>query len=132
MTTEVSIHAPTWGATAKANSEIAVQEFQSTHPRGVRPGAVRAGMALCVSIHAPTWGATVIRYDPAVGLKCVSIHAPTWGATRGGSTPCRHVHVSIHAPTWGATSLLVQGCERLLVSIHAPTWGATACNGGCY
>ena len=33
--------------------------FQSTHPRGVRPGVVRARQRhLPVSIHAPAWGAT--------------------------------------------------------------------------
>ena len=57
---EVSIHAPTRGATNTA--------------------------LLCfydkdVSIHAPTRGATVINKAYAI-TKCVSIHAPTRGATR--------------------------------------------------
>ena len=76
--------------------------FQSTHPRGVRPGTTKvlikdrsfnprthegcdttnefAARKLGVSIHAPTRGATVwdnVRFD----TYDVSIHAPTRGAT---------------------------------------------------
>ena len=78
----VSIHAPTWGATATA------------------PPAINASP---VSIHAPTWGATYgitslsllyCCFNPRTHMGCdfdnivcklttiiVSIHAPTWGAT---------------------------------------------------
>ena len=35
--TEISIHAPTWGATNTKAVVRASSEFQSTHPRGVRP-----------------------------------------------------------------------------------------------
>ena len=57
--TNVSIHAPTWGAT---------EQFTT-----------RAKFLL-VSIHAPTWGATNV---PSANYRTipVSIHAPTWGAT---------------------------------------------------
>ncbi len=55
--------------------------FQSTHPRGVRPGA-GTGRRLTnrVSIHAPAGGATarLVDYDSSVP---VSIHAPAGGAT---------------------------------------------------
>ena len=57
------------------------QEFQSTHPHGVRPKtAMGIVIDVPVSIHAPTWGAT--KYNPKY-QRCigVSIHAPTWGAT---------------------------------------------------
>ena len=59
----ISIHAPQWGATAKYTPSMTIrEEFQSTHPSGVRPDR----MPLCeglaeISIHAPQWGATV--YD---------------------------------------------------------------------
>ena len=143
----VSIHAPTWGATAG---------------RSLRDSRVR------VSIHAPTWGATRPRPRPASLLR-VSIHAPTWGATSGCSSSSRSMRfqstrprgarlsvaslvqcsqiVSIHAPTWGATppgsahrwasefqSTRPRGARHcytlphrclVVVSIHAPTWGAT-------
>ncbi len=56
----ISIHAPQWGATAKYTPSMTIrEEFQSTHPSGVRPDR----MPLCeglaeISIHAPQWGAT--------------------------------------------------------------------------
>ena len=56
----VSIHAPAWGATRRLTvPKLTDKQFQSTHPRGVRPAAQRwaAGME-AVSIHAPAWGAT--------------------------------------------------------------------------
>ena len=80
-------------------------QFQSTHPRGVRPPHV-AGILVyhVVSIHAPAWGATppaagttaaAPRFNPRTRVGCdereghavneasgVSIHAPAWGATR--------------------------------------------------
>ena len=57
----ISIHAPTWGATRHLCQPIT--------------------LALSISIHAPTWGAT---YTPKVERPIgeISIHAPTWGATR--------------------------------------------------
>jgi len=59
-TTDVSIHAPVWGAT---------------------PTWFRTAQKALVSIHAPVWGATEI--DMAcIHKQIVSIHAPVWGATR--------------------------------------------------
>ena len=77
----VSIHAPTWGAT-QTDAAVGVEHvFQSTHPHGVRQfnGAAPA-VPIIVSIHAPTWGATAVRTQ-IKGRLSVSIHAPTWGAT---------------------------------------------------
>ena len=34
--TEISIHAPTWGATSLRPYALIASQFQSTHPRGVR------------------------------------------------------------------------------------------------
>ena len=99
---EVSIHAPTWGATFDGVLGNGWRVFQSTLPHGERPYAsYKSALGACfnprshmgsdvekkfyetydaVSIHAPTWGATVLNYEGEVaGL--VSIHAPTWGAT---------------------------------------------------
>ena len=77
--------------------------FQSTHPSGVRPYALRlrfvsrdfnprtpVGCDRCqqrrcvgygISIHAPQWGATV-DIDVLLLDHLISIHAPQWGATR--------------------------------------------------
>ena len=64
-----------------APSDVAVTGFQSTHPRGVR---LAAGIA-------------------QGRLRAVSIHAPAWGATSGGTLRRGSNGVSIHAPAWGAT-----------------------------
>ena len=78
---QVSIHAPAWGATVIAEGKHAIR---------------------VVSIHAPAWGATLSRsvprfsaprFNPRTRMGCdiglwstivadiVSIHAPAWGAT---------------------------------------------------
>ena len=58
---DVSIHAPTWGATDIYTQEVDITMFQSTRPRGARLGRrEHRGGILCVSIHAPTWGATLL------------------------------------------------------------------------
>ena len=57
----VSIHAPAWGATGGITHwRQACNEFQSTHPRGVRLPESRLVWAVQeVSIHAPAWGARI-------------------------------------------------------------------------
>ena len=100
--TEVSIHAPTWGATDLCSRGGNGTGFQSTLPHGERlPSLIR--------LHC----------------QIVSIHAPTWGATLCGCFFKSLTRVSIHAPTWGATPLRAVWDSVFIVSIHAPTWGAT-------
>ena len=57
----ISIHAPQWGATSKFGQFLRkYDEFQSTHPSGVRlfdDQVVVRGVGI-ISIHAPQWGAT--------------------------------------------------------------------------
>ena len=145
---QVSIHAPTWGATSVFADEACIVlgfnprthvgcdlqvlvvsllffVFQSTHPRGVRRSATVASAGeIVVSIHAPTWGATEGgRRSPEI--RPVSIHAPTWGATSLVGGGLHLPEVSIHAPTWGATFPAFCTHGKTGVSIHAPTWGAT-------
>ena len=56
---EVSIHAPTRGATAHATTVAIEAQFQFTRPRGARrPLPSASACRLIVSIHAPTRGAT--------------------------------------------------------------------------
>ena len=122
------------------------QEFQSTHPHGVRQaryatphaaesfnprtrmGCDASVLVIClmsvVSIHAPAWGATefgLCRYSHSQ----VSIHAPAWGATFSDGETNDLSLVSIHAPAWGATRIVFPITEEISVSIHAPAWGAT-------
>ena len=81
--TNISIHAPTRGATrvlAPVNRSI---EFQSTLPRGERPNGVTIEHGgLYISIHAPTRGATLSSQSVRESAH-ISIHAPTRGATIG-------------------------------------------------
>ena len=145
----VSIHAPTWGATAASNDAATANEFQSTLPHGerlvlkkysllIRSFNPRSHMGsdisfgpqcvvLTVSIHAPTWGTTCSCVSQLV-YDYVSIHAPTWGATNIVPFVVVVIFVSIHAPTWGATYTVTYIDGPTLVSIHAPTWGATWCS----
>ena len=144
----ISIHAPQWGATFSSSlTESGVEEFQSTHPSGVRLTKMEAGGVYAdISIHAPQWGATKIHRQPEQG-RAISIHAPQWGATRGRGWPwwpscdfnprtpvgcdlLQRLHalpggISIHAPQWGATPHHQPGTTKLRISIHAPQWGAT-------
>ena len=76
----VSIHAPVWGATIDDIYLSESNEFQSTHPCGVR--------LLCCGFQYRLDG-----FNPRTRVGCdatahaiaefliVSIHAPVWGAT---------------------------------------------------
>ena len=79
--TEISIHAPTRGATLKMRCQRIYR---------------------WISIHAPTRGATVFIDNPP-NIFRISIHAPTRGATDGGWIYNTTTEISIHAPTRGAT-----------------------------
>ena len=98
--------------------------FQSTPPRGKRPGFLEPSLAGNVSIHAPAREATLPRSrsvrsrwfqsTPPRGKRPgrmkrkaltidVSIHAPAREATRTGRRPPLPMIVSIHAPAREAT-----------------------------
>ena len=156
--TQVSIHAPAWGATCR-------------WPHGARWATV--------SIHAPAWGATTVGAGPGQAPNSFN---PRARVGRDGGAPCEALagrsfnprarvgrdlgvparrplirRVSIHAPAWGATRIpggsatinigfqstrprgarRRQACRKghlARVSIHAPAWGATGrwsvCHGG--
>ena len=55
---QISIHAPTRGATDNIIDEQRDELFQSTLPRGERPQLSKTGKRSSISIHAPTRGAT--------------------------------------------------------------------------
>ena len=118
----VSIHAPTWGATTDVSLPDAdVMVFQSTRPRGARHFAdARNVVEVGVSIHAPTWGATR-------GARCRSASAVCFNprAHVGRDRQNAHVliavsRVSIHAPTWGATPDLRVGLTQSLFQSTRP------------
>ena len=77
--------------------------FQSTHPRGVRPGGPLFLQSCWLFQSTHPRGVRPAHYEKFIPPTPVSIHAPAWGATVSnfsGDHPCP---VSIHAPAWGAT-----------------------------
>ena len=166
----VSIHAPAWGATIITDYQVtggscfnprarvgrdtvtcaspaSGSRFQSTRPRGARPGCPPADTeAPSVSIHAPAWGAT--------SRRTISSRSSWFQSTRPrGARPDRRGHVAKtnkfqstrprgarRVPAAGAVdrfpfqSTRPRGARHVFdcssrfsqpVSIHAPAWGAT-------
>ena len=124
--TGISIHAPTWGATQDSPAVyLSFHRFQSTHPRGVRPKVINK-----VPVQIPFQSTHPRGVRPGFASRTHS---------RSYFNPRTHVGcdghpfiaagpgdgISIHAPTWGATYGRVRVGEHRLISIHAPTWGAT-------
>ena len=77
---DVSIHAPTWGATCAKHGAYVLRCFNPRAHVGRDADERRPTALHHVSIHAPTWGATWRNGNLRV-YPSVSIHAPTWGAT---------------------------------------------------
>ena len=122
---QVSIHAPTGGATGRRTT-TAVTAGVSIHAPtgGATMGAVKISASFTVSIHAPTGGATG---SISSRVASASFNSRAHGGRdRLGKDAGDARGVSIHAPTGGAT--FGGGRGRLVdgVSIHAPTGGATA------
>ena len=127
----VSIHAPAWGATKAIQTGLdMLREFQSTHPRGVRPirSSIFFDAAMFQSTHPRgvrpsgwrwtyrTWSG----FNPRTRVGCdMRATCRKVGAKRFQSTHPRGVRRK-------ALHVIVQ---RALVSIHAPAWGATPCRG---
>ena len=143
----ISIHAPTWGATRLSVDRLELQQFQSTHPRGVRQEQqYEWNPKLFISIHAPTWGATLIQkplcvpprnFNPRTHVGCDTAgmeQVPDdliFQSThpRGVRLPCcqRCAQTDNFNPrTHVGCDIIVQtGLCNFRISIHAPTWGAT-------
>ena len=121
---EVSIHAPTGGATPPARRRRRRQAFQFTRPRGARRPYGR-GAGRRSRFNSRAHGGRDLQRRDACGAAQVSIHAPTGGATCVANNGTNPIIVSIHAPTGGATNMLYYVLSSGNVSIHAPTGGAT-------
>ena len=167
----VSIHAPAWGATSRAHwstqqrlcfnprarvgrdrlSDLrlsGIEMFQSTRPRGARPGSTR-GMGSPTGFNPRARVGRDIKAGISHDLDwSVSIHAPAWGAT--GSRPGGPSYVGSFNPRARVgrdkpfqlrildrksfnprarvgrdfQPCILPRCSRD-VSIHAPAWGAT-------
>ena len=115
----VSIHAPTWGATSRFAHCYGDDQFQSTHPHGVRPDMTLSygDHTLFQSTHPH--GVRLLHPSGNFVLDTVSIHAPTWGATDKYARINNDRAVSIHAPTWGATRIyILSTCDDWFQSTH--------------
>ena len=119
MREDVSIHAPTWGATFAVCVKLGFQKLNHTHvgcdmrtyERKARRWSPRTRgcdplycyvVKLDVSIHAPVVRRAIAAM--AADKSNVSIHAPTWG-----DPLVRHLRFRFQfqsAPTWGATLVL--------------------------
>ena len=80
-TIEVSIHAPTRGATYIMIFTALANGFQSTHPHGVRHVSAPAYAEAYSFQSTHPHGVRLTRFFYAWKGYCVSIHAPTRGAT---------------------------------------------------
>ena len=126
--TQVSIHAPTGGATKSANADAKLKEVSIHAPTGGATGiGIGCGWRVCVSIHAPTGGATQSFYRQRLeqkfqftrpqGARRTNTKSQTITSSfnsrahRGRDCPeCRAnaaAEVSIHAPTGGATITII-------------------------
>ena len=101
---DVSIRAPTWGATF-------VRCSPSLHKR--------------VSIRAPTWGATCYCSRGCEIYILVSIRAPTWGATHNTKYSIIAIHSFNSCPYVRGNRTFYFPLLCITVSIRAPTWEAT-------
>ena len=78
---QVSIHAPAWGATIPPSFIGCASLFQSTLPRGERHLHAKLGdIGFMFQSTLPRGERHLYRYKP-IKDKFVSIHAPAWGAT---------------------------------------------------
>ena len=75
----VSIHAPVWGANCPWRAVSLPNQFQSTHPCGVRTLDF-AVLSACVSFNPRTRVGCEVMLQINDWLGEVSIHAPVWGA----------------------------------------------------
>ena len=128
VTLEVSIHAPTQGATCAVGAALRVRCCFNprTHAGCDRGGAGAYRADGRVSIHAPTQGATraaiswpcsALSFNPRTHAGC-DLREGRHGRNAGSFNP--RTHAGCDAADHAAAHL------RLPVSIHAPTQGATA------
>ena len=143
----ISIHAPTRGATGLSVHQSTCRKFQSTLPRGERPGrraserssnnfnprshegsdSVAQATDLPHAHFNPRSheGSDKPRRSGTAGVQNFNPRSHE-GSDLWRSCRCQIRLISIHAPTRGATSLERRKDSIMQISIHAPTRGATA------
>ncbi len=121
----ISIHAPARGATFILDMRIRQFLFQSTLPRGERPGLDRARLA---EVRFQSTLPRGERLSPASSAPLLQNFNPRSreGSDRGLRDGGKYgINISIHAPARGATMLILKRDYRSFISIHAPARGAT-------
>ena len=107
MPLQVSIHAPTWGATSRHERKICDSMlFQSTRPRGARRRPLRQVQAICPSFN-PRAHVGRDRSDYLMITEHTGFQSTRPRGARHTTLYLVKLSlcVSIHAPTWGATNL---------------------------
>ena len=122
----ISIHAPQWGATGTADTTNNDEEFQSTHPSGVRlPISPKNSRLYHFNPRTPVGCDAQWSFGRRLQVLFQSTH-PSGVRLLGNRKYCGvETFISIHAPQWGATYLIGHLRFLLYISIHAPQWGAT-------
>ena len=122
---QVSTHAPAWGATKhRLNILMIYLVFQPTLPHGERRLLALCRLSILSFNPRSRMGSDGTFYAEFSDIP-VSTHAPAWGATSSSSHIWQQCYVSTHAPAWGATWRFHRLALLFLVSTHAPAWGAT-------
>ena len=124
---------------------LSTDGFQSTLPRGERPGGLNPGDMFEISIHAPARGATHL---PKTLFRFGAFQSTLPRGERHGqrrwAAACKNFNprsregsdsdgelvdllkeISIHAPARGATHVATNLTNGAKISIHAPARGAT-------
>ena len=128
MVIDISIHAPTWGAThCPLCNSIHLRYFNPRTHVGCDVQTINTFLTTCDFNPRTHVGCDIVffinqqtcqNFNPRTHVGCdiycldifsgksISIHAPTWGATILKQIRCKLSKISIHAPTWGATQML--------------------------
>ena len=121
----VSIHAPTWGATSPATISDVLTEFQSTRPRGARH---KSSIFL---VHGFQFQSTRPRGARPWRLSSYPCSWRLFQSTRPRGARLSVSILLIRSSSFnprahvGRDKGQLYGINTLKVSIHAPTWGAT-------
>ena len=123
---DVSIHAPTWGATEVVRAIRIGIPFQPTLPHGERRlSCLWLVVGMDVSIHAPTRGATYSSINFWLSLVCFNPRSHT-GSDVGHAPQGVVMHLFQSTLPHGERRILhALAIRAVAVSIHAPTRGAT-------
>ena len=124
---EISIHAPTRGATDHRRRHDQHCKFQSTLPQGERQCTVQY-YNIFHNFNPRSHKGSDIAYVYIAAGKTFQSTLPQGERRRSQTTCTERSEISIHAPTRGATCLAFGKRAEFIISIHAPTRGATSCS----